>query len=54
MDHREGYPDNPEGFPCCPKCGEYVSLESDIKKGGSMDYYICGECDYRFPIEESV
>ena len=48
------YGDNPEGFPCCPKCGEFVALESDFKASGSTDYYFCGHCKIRFPLEEAI
>ena len=44
---------NPEGFPRCPKCEEFVALESDIKSGGSIEYYVC-DCGYRFPLEEAL
>ena len=47
------YGDNPEGFPCCPKCGEFVFLESELKKHGHMDFYYCEMCKYRFPIKDA-
>jgi hypothetical protein len=45
---RLGEDPNPEGFPCCPKCGEFVDLVED-----DLDHYYCGECDYTFPLEEA-
>ena len=42
------YGSNPEGFPCCPKCGEFVELTKD------MEHYYCGECNHTFPLEEAI
>lgn len=38
------YGGNPEGFPTCPKCEEFVELED-------VEYYHCGECGYKWRIE---
>lgn len=47
-EHRLGEPDNPEGHPRCPKCGEFVEVDED-----DIDYYYCGECEFRFPLGEA-
>jgi len=44
-----GDPDNPEGYPICPKCREFVDEE-----GPTFEHYICDSCGYRFPIEEAL
>lgn len=42
------YGDNPEGFPRCPKCQEFVFLEENL------NFYTCSNCGYKFPLEESL
>ena len=44
---RLGEDPNPEGFPCCPKCGEFVALTKD------KEHYYCGECDYTFSLDKA-
>ena len=40
------YP-NPEELPCCPECGDLVTLTED------EDHYYCEECDYTFSLDEA-
>lgn len=47
IEYRLGEPDNPEGFPICPYCGDFVATDE-----GDIAFYFCGWCKKRFPIEE--
>jgi hypothetical protein len=53
-DYREGELLNPEGFPCCPKCGGYVATHDAVFGSGILDMYYCWECKYSFPLEEAT
>ena len=37
------WPDNPEGFPTCPRCDEFVAVDES-----NPDYYICDACGHRY------
>jgi hypothetical protein len=39
------YGNNPEGFPCCPRCGKFVELVL------CLESYYCSGCNYTIPIE---
>ena len=41
--------ENPEGYPRCPKCGDYVVV-TEV----AGDTYFCGGCNYTFPLELAV
>ena len=50
------YGNNPEGFPVCPKCGEFVWFDEDVGDERALETsnYTCGECGFVFPIGEAV
>ena len=45
--------ENPEGFPCCPKCGDYVVTCSERFDNDDMEHYYCDSCRYTFPLEDA-
>lgn len=54
VDAQVGQLDNPEGYPRCPWCKDFVAVCASLFNNHDLDHYYCDTCKIKFPLSEAI